>query len=153
MPTDISQLWVGLPSTATVIEQPAQADATPGTNERASYRVRVGKRWMRVDPLDPQSLRAAMVAAAEQAEMDAQDASNASVAPQKAAAKVVAASTAKTAAKASGVDYAAYRAESQRIALQVREVYAQAMQRELIARLMQEDIERDEDESLLLLLG
>jgi hypothetical protein len=54
--------------------------------------------------------------------------------------------------KAAGVDYAAVRAEAQRISDMVRAVYAEALQRELIGRLMREQIERDDEDDIELLL-
>jgi predicted Zn-dependent protease len=120
---------------------------TPGTDRRsARYRVRVGKQWLYVDPLDPMSVRAAL-SAAEDAAQEAAEGPPSD--PQRAAVRAIGVAP----ARAPSVDYAALKAESERIAEQVRAVYAQALQRELIARLVREEMERDEDEAVLLLLG
>jgi predicted Zn-dependent protease len=120
---------------------------TPGTGSRsARYRVRVGKRWLYVDPLDPLSVRAAL-SAAEDAAQEAAEGPPSD--PQSAAVRAIGVAP----ARAPSVDYTALKAESERIAEQVRAVYAQALQRELIARLMREEMDRDEDEAVLLLLG
>jgi len=127
-------------------EQVTRGGVTPGIERGPRYRVRVGRKWLTVDPLDAQSVQAAVLAAQEAA----QDAAETRVvAPQRSAARVVAVKP----ASAPSVDYTALKAESERIAEQVRAVYAQALQRELIARLMREEMERDEDEAVLLLLG
>ena len=126
-----------------------EAQATPGYSRGDGrshrYRVRVGRRWIEVDPLDDASLRAVYIAA----EQEAQKAAESRVAaPRRSAARVVAAA----APKAAGVDYAAVRAEAQRISEMVRAVYAGALQRELIGRLMREQIERDDEDDIELLL-
>lgn len=126
-----------------------EAQATPGYSRGDGrshrYRVRVGRRWIEVDPLDDASLRAVYIAA----EQEAQKAAEGRVAaPRRSAARVVAAA----APKAAGVDYAAVRAEAQRISEMVRAVYAEALQRELIGRLMREQIERDDEDDIELLL-
>lgn len=116
-----------------------------GDGRSHRYRVRVGRRWIEVDPLDDASLRAVYIAA----EQEAQKAAESRVAaPRRSAARVVAAA----APKAAGVDYAAVRAEAQRISEMVRAVYAEALQRELIGRLMREQIERDDEDDIELLL-
>ena len=126
-----------------------EPQATPGYSRGDGrshrYRVRVGRRWLEVDPLDDASLRAVYIAA----EQEAQKAAESRVAaPRRSAARVVAAA----APKAAGVDYAAVRAEAQRISEMVRAVYAEALQRELIGRLMREQIERDDEDDIELLL-
>ena len=126
----------------------AQQEATPGYERtyRRRYRVRVGRRWLEVDPLDAQSLKAVYAAAEDEAERAA---AQRVVAPARSAARVVAA---KPAAVAPSVDYAALAADARRISEQVRAVYAQALQRELIARLMRERLERDDEDDIELLL-
>ena len=141
---DVSSAVVGTPQT--IDDEP---QATPGYSRGDGrshrYRVRVGKRWIEVDPLDDASLWAVYIAA----EQEAQKAAESRVAaPRRSAARVVAAA----APKAAGVDYAAVRAEAQRISEMVRAVYAEALQRELIGRLMREQIERDDEDDIELLL-
>lgn len=109
------------------------------------YRVRVGRRWIEVDPLDAASVRAAY-ALAEQAAHEA--AQTREAAPKRSAGRVVAVAPARVA----GVDYVALRDEAHRISEQVRRVYAEAMQRELIGRLLRERIERDDEDDIELLL-
>jgi predicted ATP-grasp superfamily ATP-dependent carboligase len=89
----------------------------------------------------------AAVLAAQEAAQDA--AETRVVAPQRSAARVVAVRP----VSASSVDYAGLAQEAARISEQIREVYAQALQRELIARLVREQIDEDEDDSVLLLFG
>lgn len=126
-------------------EQQATPGYSRGDGRSHRYRVRVGKRWIEVDPLDDASLRAVYIAA----EQEAQKAAESRVAaPRRSAARVVAAA----APRAAGVDYAAVRAEAQRISEMVRAVYAEALQRELIGRLMREQIERDDEDDIELLL-
>ena len=127
------------------VETQATPGYTRGDGRSHRYRVRVGRRWIEVDPLDDASLRAVYIAA----EQEAQKAAESRVAaPRRSAARVVAAA----APKAAGVDYAAVRAEAQRISEMVRAVYAEALQRELIGRLMREQIERDDEDDIELLL-
>jgi hypothetical protein len=129
------------------IEVALAGDAvTPGAERGPRYRVRVGRKWLTVDPLDAQSVRAAVVAAQEAAEDAAE---TRVVAPQRSAGRVVAVQP----VSASSVDYAGLSQEAARISEQIRAVYAQALQRELIARLVREQMNEDEDESVLLLLG
>lgn len=132
---------------------PATSEATPGYARTRGYRyrVRVGNKWVTVDPLDPLSVRAAMAQAEEAAERQAQG--TVVDAPQTVAKRVVRVDAPRVSPKAAGVDYGALRADAERIAEQVRAVYAEALQRELIARLMREAMDRDEDEAVLLLLG
>ncbi len=137
-----------LSATLTATGAPAeQPSATPGHDDtrRKRYRVRVGRRWLEVDPLDAVSVRAAF-AAAEEAAQDA--AERRVVAPRRSAGRVVAAVPAAPVA----VDYGALAADARRISEQVRAVYAQALQRELIGRLMRERIERDDEDDIELLM-
>ena len=137
-----------LSATLTATATPAeQSSATPGHDDtrRKRYRVRVGRRWLEVDPLDAVSVRAAF-AAAEEAAQDA--AERRVVAPRRSAGRVVAA----VAAAPVAVVYGALAADARRISEQVRAVYAQALQRELIGRLMRERIERDDEDDIELLL-
>lgn len=136
--------------TATGAPAPAPVEeVTPGypggDRRRRTYRVRVGRKWIEVDPLDQVSVRAAFLAA-EQAAQDA--AERRVVAPRRSAGRVIAAVPAKPA----GVDYGALAADAKRISEQVRAVYAEALQRELIGRLMRERIERDDEDDIELLL-
>jgi hypothetical protein len=132
--------------TTTAAAEPA--GATPGYERtyRRRYRVRVGRRWLEVDPLDARSVKAAYAAAEDEAERAAQERV---VAPARSAARVVAA---KPAEEPPGVDYAALAADARRISEQVRAVYAQALQRELIGRLMRERAERDDEDDIELLM-
>ena len=118
--------------------------ATPGYSDARGrfYRVRVGKRWLTVDPLDPETLKAVYVAAEQEAERVAEQRV---VEPAKSAAQVVK-------VEAPRVDYAGLAADAKRISEQVREVYAAALQRELIARLMREQMDREDDDAVLMLL-
>lgn len=126
-----------------VVEQ----QATPGYAGAARYRVKVGKRWVVVDPLDALSVRNAMQAAQESAE---EVAAERVVDPVKHAARAVSA----VPIKAPRVDYSAIAADAKRISAQIRDVYAQALQRELIARLMREQMDREDDDAVrMLLLG
>lgn len=120
------------------------AQSTPGYSDARgrTYRIRVGKRWMTVDPLDPATLKAVYAAAEQEAERVAQVRV---VEPVKSAAQVVK-------VEAPRVDYAGLAADAKRISEQVREVYAQALQRELIARLMREQMDREDDDAVLMLL-
>ncbi len=91
------------------------------------------------------SVRAAYAAAEEAAQEAAE---RPAVAPKRSAGRVVAV----TPPKPAGVDYAALRSEARRISEQVRRVYAEALQRELIGRLLREQIERDDEDDVELLL-
>ena len=124
---------------------PATSEATPGYAGAARYRVKVGKRWVVVDPLDALSVRNAMQAAQESAE---EVAAERVVDPVKHAARAVSA----VPIKAPRVDYSAIAADAKRISAQIRDVYAQALQRELIARLMREQMDREDDDAVLMLL-
>ena len=118
--------------------------ATPGYAPRTRYRVRVGSRWMEVDPLDPMSVRRAYDAAQE----DAQDAATQDVqAPAAVAAQAVVVQPIK------GPDYAGLAKEARRISEDIRKVYADALQTALIARLMREQIERDDEDDIAVLLA
>jgi hypothetical protein len=118
--------------------------ATPGFAPRTRYRVRVGSRWMEVDPLDPMSVRRAYDAAQE----DAQDAATQDVeAPAAVAAQAVVVQPIK------GPDYAGLAKEARRISEDIRKVYADALQTALIARLMREQIERDDEDDIAVLLA
>lgn len=152
-----AQVWVGLQAAQTVgafgqvatatndspvVVQAAQS--TPGYSDARgrTYRVRVGKRWMTVDPLDAETLKAVYIAAEQEAERVAKVRV---VEPVKSAEQVVK-------VEAPRVDYAGLAADAKRISEQVREVYAQALQRELIARLMREQMDREDDDAVLMLL-
>jgi hypothetical protein len=118
--------------------------ATPGYAPRTRYRVRVGSRWMEVDPLDAMSVRRAYDAAQE----DAQDAATQDVeAPAAVAAQAVVVQPIK------GPDYAGLAKEARRISEDIRKVYADALQTALIARLMREQIERDDEDDIAVLLA
>jgi hypothetical protein len=118
--------------------------ATPGYAPRTRYRVRVGSRWMEVDPLDPMSVRRAYDAAQE----DAQDAATQDVeAPAAVAAQAVVVQPIK------GPDYEGLAKEARRISEDIRKVYADALQTALIARLMREQIERDDEDDIAVLLA
>jgi hypothetical protein len=118
--------------------------ATPGYAPRQRYRVRVGSRWMEVDPLDPMSVRRAYDVAQE----DAQDAATQDVeAPAAVAAQAVVVQPIK------GPDYAGLAKEARRISEDIRKVYADALQTALIARLMREQIERDDEDDIAVLLA
>jgi len=118
--------------------------ATPGYAPKTRYRVRVGSRWMEVDPLDPMSVRRAYDAAQE----DAQDAATQDVeAPAAVAAQAVVVQPIK------GPDYAGLAKEARRISEDIRKVYADALQTALIARLMREQIERDDEDDIAVLLA
>jgi hypothetical protein len=118
--------------------------ATPGYAPRTRYRVRVGSRWMEVDPLDPMSVRRAYDAAQE----DAQDAATQDIeAPAAVAAQAVVVQPIK------GPDYAGLAKEARRISEDIRKVYADALQTALIARLMREQIERDDEDDIAVLLA
>jgi hypothetical protein len=118
--------------------------ATPGYAPKTRYRVRVGARWMEVDPLDPMSVRRAYDAAQE----DAQDAATQDVeAPAAVAAQAVAVQPIK------GPDYTGLAKEARRISEDIRKVYAGALQTALIARLMREQIERDDEDDIAVLLA
>jgi len=118
--------------------------ATPGYAPKTRYRVRVGTRWMEVDPLDPMSVRRAYDAAQE----DAQDAATQDVeAPAAVAAQAVVVQPIK------GPDYEGLAKEARRISEDIRKVYADALQTALIARLMREQIERDDEDDIAVLLA
>jgi hypothetical protein len=118
--------------------------ATPGYAPKTRYRVRVGSRWMEVDPLDPMSVRRAYDAAQE----DAQDAATQDVeVPAAVAAQAVVVQPIK------GPDYAGLAKEARRISEDIRKVYADALQTALIARLMREQIERDDEDDIAVLLA
>jgi hypothetical protein len=118
--------------------------ATPGYAPKTRYRVRVGTRWMEVDPLDPMSVRRAYDAAQE----DAQDAATQDIeAPAAVAAQAVVVQPIK------GPDYAGLAKEARRISEEIRKVYADALQTALIARLMREQIERDDEDDIAVLLA
>ena len=118
--------------------------ATPGYAPKTRYRVRVGRRWLEVDPLDPMSVRRAYDVAQE----DAQDAATQDVeAPAAVAAQAVVVQPIK------GPDYAGLAAEARRISEDIRKVYADALQTALIARLMREQIERDDEDDIAVLLA
>jgi hypothetical protein len=118
--------------------------ATPGYASKTRYRVRVGTRWMEVDPLDPMSVRRAYDAAQE----DAQDAATQDVeTPAAVAAQAVVVQPIK------GPDYAGLAKEARRISEDIRKVYADALQTALIARLMREQIERDDEDDIAVLLA
>lgn len=118
--------------------------ATPGYAPRTRYRVRVGTQWMEVDPLDPMSVRRAYDAAQE----DAQDAATQDIeAPAAVAAQAVVVQPIK------GPDYAGLAKEARRISEDIRKVYADALQTALIARLMREQIERDDEDDIAVLLA
>jgi hypothetical protein len=118
--------------------------ATPGYAPKTRYRVRVGSRWMEVDPLDPMSVRRAYDAAQE----DAQDAATQDIeVPAAVAAQAVVVQPIK------GPDYAGLAAEARRISEDIRKVYADALQTALIARLMREQIERDDEDDIAVLLA
>lgn len=117
--------------------------ATPGYAPKTRYRVRVGRRWLEVDPLDPMSVRRAYDVAQE----DAQDAATQDVeAPAAVAAQAVVVQPIK------GPDYAGLAKEARRISEDIRKVYADALQTALIARLMREQIERDDEDDIAVLL-
>jgi len=113
------------------------------------YRVRVGRKWLTVDPLDARSVRAAYDAAQEAAEEAAE---RPAAAPRRPVVVKPATQPAK-ALEGPQVDYRALAAEARRISEQIRAVYADAVQRETIARLMREEFERDDEEALVLLLS
>ena len=118
--------------------------ATPGYAPKTRYRVRVGTRWMEVDPLDPMSVRRAYDAAQE----DAQDAATQDIeAPAAVAAQAVVVQPIK------GPDYTGLAKEARRISEDIRKVYADALQTALIARLMREQIERDDEDDIAVLLA
>lgn len=118
--------------------------ATPGYAPKTRYRVRVGTRWMEVDPLDPMSVRRAYDAAQE----DAQDAATQDVeTPAVVAAQAVVVQPIK------GPDYMGLAKEARRISEDIRKVYADALQTALIARLMREQIERDDEDDIAVLLA
>jgi hypothetical protein len=119
--------------------------ATPGpVSPRPRYRVRIGSRWVEVDPLDPVSVRRAVDAAQEQGQEAAADnvESPAEVAAQAVAVEPVI-----------GPDYAALAREARRISDSIRKAYADALQTELIARLMRERIEQDDEDDIAVLLA
>lgn len=118
--------------------------ATPGYAPKTRYRVRVGRRWLEVDPLDPMSVRRAYDVAQE----DAQDAATQDVeAPAAVAAQAVVVQPIK------GPDYAGLAKEARRISEDIRKVYADALQTALIARLMREQMERDDEDDIAVLLA
>lgn len=118
--------------------------ATPGYAPKTRYRVRVGRRWLEVDPLDPMSVRRAYDVAQE----DAQDAATQDVeAPAAVAAQAVVVQPIK------GPDYAGLAKEARRISEDIRKVYADALQTALIARLMREQVERDDEDDIAVLLA
>lgn len=113
------------------------------------YRVRVGRRWVEVDPSDAVSVQRAYALAEQAAQQAAEKAvDRPQAAPQAVARRVV---RAEPIAPPS-VDYARLRDEAQRVADMVRSVYAQALQRELIGRLMREQMEREDEDDIELLL-
>jgi hypothetical protein len=101
---------------------------------------------MEVDPTDPMSVQRAMLAAEDAAEEAAQ---SRVVEPRKSAARAV---SVQPVPARPGVDYSGLAAESKRISEQIRQVYAEALQRELIGRLMREQIERDDEDDIELLM-
>lgn len=118
--------------------------ATPGYALKTRYRVRVGRRWLEVDPLDPMSVKRAYDVAQE----DAQDAATQDVeAPAAVAAQAVVVQPIK------GPDYAGLAKEARRISEDIRKVYADALQTALIARLMREQMERDDEDDIAVLLA
>lgn len=118
--------------------------ATPGYAPKTRYRVRVGRRWLEVDPLDQMSVRRAYDVAQE----DAQDAATQDVeAPAAVAAQAVVVQPIK------GPDYAGLAKEARRISEDIRKVYADALQTALIARLMREQMERDDEDDIAVLLA
>lgn len=118
--------------------------ATPGYAPKTRYRVRVGRRWLEVDPLDPMSVRRAYDVAQE----DAQDAATQNVeVPAAVAAQAVVVQPIK------GPDYAGLAKEARRISEDIRKVYADALQTALIARLMREQMERDDEDDIAVLLA
>ena len=118
--------------------------ATPGYAPKTRYRVRVGRRWLEVDPLDPMSVRRAYDVAQE----DAQDAATQDVeAPAAVAAQAVVVQPIK------GPDYTGLAKEARRISEDIRKVYADALQTALIARLMREQMERDDEDDIAVLLA
>lgn len=118
--------------------------ATPGYTPKTRYRVRVGRRWLEVDPLDPMSVRRAYDVAQE----DAQDAATQDVeAPAAVAAQAVVVQPIK------GPDYTGLAKEARRISEDIRKVYADALQTALIARLMREQMERDDEDDIAVLLA
>lgn len=132
------------------VVQPERGATGGGPSARSTYRVRVGRRWVEVDPLDPATLTRAMQLAEEAAQEAAEKASERHTAsPRRQAVRAVRAEP----VEAPSVDYAAIRAEAQRVSEMVRAVYAEALQRELIGRLLREQMERDDEDDIELLLA
>jgi hypothetical protein len=129
-----------------VVVQPERGATGGGPGARGHrYKVRVGRRWVEVDPMDAVSVQRAY-ALAEEAAQEAAERPVAS--PKRAAVRAVAAEPIAP----PSVDYASLRAEAQRVSDMVRAVYAEALQRELIGRLMREQMERDDEDDIELLL-
>lgn len=118
--------------------------ATPGHETKARYRVRVGKRWVEVDPLDQMSVRRAYDLAQEDAEQ---------VAEQDVEQPAVVAKQAVVVQPIKGPDYAGLAKEARRISEDIRRVYADALQTALIARLMREQMDQDDEDDVAVLLA
>lgn len=119
-------------------------DATPGYVTKARYRVRVGRRWVEVDPLDQVSVRRAY----ELAQEDAEQAAEQNVEQPAAVAK-----QAVVVQPVKGPDYAGLAKEARRISEDIRRVYADALQTALIARLMREQMDQDDEDDVAVLLA
>ena len=119
-------------------------DATPGYETKARYRVRVGKRWVEVDPLDQVSVRRAYDLAQEDAEQ---------VAEQNVEQPAAVAKQAVVVQPIKGPDYAGLAKEARRISEDIRRVYADALQTALIARLMREQMDQDDEDDVAVLLA
>jgi hypothetical protein len=119
--------------------------ATPGpVSPRPRYRVRIGLRWVEVDPLDPMSVRRAVDAAQEEGQEAAAENTES---PAEVAAQAV------VMGPIIGPDYAALAREAKRINESIRKAFADALQTELISRLMREQIERDDEDDIAVLLA
>lgn len=118
--------------------------ATPGYAPKTRYRVRVGKRWVEVDPLDQVSVRRAYDLAQEDAEQ---------VAEQNVEQPAAVAKQAVVVQPIKGPDYAGLAKEARRISEDIRRVYADALQTALIARLMREQMDQDDEDDVAVLLA
>lgn len=131
----------------------------PPARRPRTYYVRVGDRMYRVNPDDPRTLRTLYAATQAEAErVAAQEAEQAVQAaaephdapePEEVAQAVVRAEPVRA---EPSVDLAALQAEIDAISAKVREVFAAAFQRELIAKLMQERMAREDDDAAAMLL-
>lgn len=153
----------GLTCTIESVTPPAPVDTgkrgIPPFRRPRTYYVRVGDRMYRVNPDDPRTLRTLYAATQAEAErvaaQEAEQAVQATEAPQDApepeevAQAVVRAEPVRA---EPSVDLAALQAEIDAISAKVREVFAAAFQRELIARLMQERMAREDDDAAAMLL-